>query len=180
MTSVDRQFQNANSSLLEQALVLPLPDDIALQIVQDLDTAKLNAHEIEEHMLAHFTCSGAFSLDRLALEDLRQRTIAARRILEADGMIAHNKRGQYSLTARGRFASAKQLRRITCLSLSDFINRQLSKLRLTLDFHAQRQMRESLLKEVATFIAGVGRRLTKKKQPYRFDRHGHHHWKEEV
>ncbi len=147
---------------IERQLVLPLPNEIATQIIHELRTAQLTSIEVEEHILRHYVRSSILlSVEQQALDELRRRTVGARRVLEAKNLIEQDVHGLYALSDRGRAVSDTQIERITCLSAESFVRRQLIKLRLTTESRAQVETRKSILKKVLELVAGVIHRFHK-------------------
>jgi hypothetical protein len=145
---------------IERQLVLPLPNEIATQIIHELTSAQLTSIEVEEQVLRHYVRSSILlSVEQHALDELRRRTIGAKRILEAKNLIEQDVHGMYTLSDRGRSVSDTQIDRITCLSPESFLRRQLIKLRLTMESRAQVETRKSILKKVFELVAGVIHRL---------------------
>lgn len=141
---------------IERQLVLPLPGEVAMRMIDELKTAQLTEIELEEQVLRHYVSTNALlTVDHTTLDELRRRTITARRVLESRNLIHHDQHGLYTLAARGRAVSPKQIQRITCLSLGSFLRHQLLKLRLTMESRAQKEVRHSIIRSVVQFIAGI-------------------------
>ncbi|MDZ4834410.1 MAG: hypothetical protein SGJ27_11590 [Candidatus Melainabacteria bacterium] len=148
---------------IERQLVVPLPDEIAMRVISDLRTSQLTSIEIEEQLLRHYAHTTALlTVDAGALDELRRRTVTARRVLEAKNLIMHDRHGRYTLTDRGRAVSPKQIERITCMSAGPFARHQLLKLRLNMETRAQTEVRNSIIKSVLQFVAGLVHRVQTK------------------
>lgn len=154
LQSIARETQL--KSKIERHIVLPLPDEIAEKIVSELRTAQLTALEIEEHLLRQYTNTNAIlSVDQAGLDELRRRTITARRVLEGRHLIELDSHGLYTLTTRGRAASPKQVGRITRLSAGVYLRHELLKLRLLLERHAEANVRQSITQWLFKLVAGL-------------------------
>lgn len=149
---------------VERQLVLPLPGEIAMRMITELKTAQLTAIEIDEQVLRHYAHTNALlTVDQTTLDELRRRTITARRVLESRNLIRHDQHELYTLTSRGRAASPQQLERITRLSFGSFVRHELLRLRLTMDMRAQKEVRHSIIRGIAEFVAGLFLRVAVKK-----------------
>jgi hypothetical protein len=149
--------------VVESEKSLPLPDDISLDILEFLQLEKrLSELELEERVLRRYACDKGI-LAPGDLDQIRRRALTARRIIEARRLIEHDRDGMYRLTALGRSVNPKQARRITGLSIGMFLRREIMKFRLFVERKAHLEVRKNLIREIQSFIIGLGRYLTKKR-----------------
>jgi len=145
----------------ESPATLPLPDEIALDIMDFMRVEdRLTKLQIEERVLKSYAFDNGVT-DSDELDIIRRRVLTARRVLEAKNLIQRNKEGSFQLSERGLRATHKQTQQITGLTLGTFLRREILKVRLFIERRWHLEIREHLLRELATLFAGVVRYFTK-------------------
>lgn len=147
--------------IYESEKVLPLPDQITLDMIEFLKTEEqLTELQLEERILRRYAFDNGL-MDSEDLDEIRRRALTARRVAESKHLFTRNREGVFTLTRRGANVTPVQVRRITGLSFEAFIRRQILKIRFFVEERSHIEIRQHLLRELKAFFLGLGRYFTK-------------------